>query len=511
MPVAIPPNPLPLSRVLERLEQEQLLQAIEGPVEDRVLTHLADNSQEVEAKGLFVALRGVHVDSHRFIPQALERGAAVVVGEVIPEALKVQFPEVTFLQVADSRRALGVLAVLFHANAARRLRLIGITGTNGKSTTAFLVYHMLNALGEDTGLIGTISYRFGRHELPASQTTPGPIELNSLLRRMAGLHCRCCVMEVSSHALDQERVAGLSFSVAVFTNLTRDHLDYHGTFEAYLKAKKKLFDRLSFRATALYNLDDPNGPAMVADTQACCLSYGQHPEAQVRLRIVSHSLEGLTLNIDGRLQRFPLVGRFNAYNLTAAYGVGRVLGKDPELILQALAQSPQVPGRFERFRFLDGTTVVVDYAHTPDALENVLRTLREIKPESARLWCVFGCGGERDRGKRPMMGAIAERLADCVVVTSDNPRSEDPRAIFEDIRRGMQHPEGALWEVDRAKAIETVARRCRPGDVVLVAGKGHETYQVIGGEKIPFDDRQFVQEYFEYHHTPCRSRIWGFV
>lgn len=511
MPVAIPHHPLPLSQVLKYLERERLLRAIEGPVERRVLTHLADNSQEVEANGLFVAIRGEHVDSHRFIPQAIERGATVVVGEAIPDALKAQFPNVTFLQVTDSRRALGLLAVLFQANAARRLRLIGITGTNGKSTTAFLVYHMLNALGEDTGLIGTISYRFGRHELPASHTTPGPIELNYLLRRMAGMHCKSCVMEVSSHALDQERVAGLSFSIAVFTNLTRDHLDYHGTFEAYLRAKKKLFDQLSFRATALYNLDDPNGPAMVADTKACCLSYGQCPEAQLRMRIIHHSLEGLTLNIDGRLQRFPLVGRFNAYNLLAAYGVGRVMGKDPELLLQVLAQSPQVPGRFERFTFPDGTTAVVDYAHTPDALENVLRTLREIKPASARLWCIFGCGGERDRGKRPMMGAIAERLADCVVVTSDNPRSEDPRQIFEDIRRGMQLPEAALWEIDRAKAIETVARRCRPGDVVLVAGKGHETYQVIGMEKIPFDDRQLVQEYFEYHHSPGRARLLGFA
>jgi len=504
MPVAIPKQPIPLTRVLQRLEREGLLQTVVGSATARKLTHLTDNSQEVQPRGLFVAVRGERVDGHRFIEQAIERGAVAVVGEFVPEAFAERFPKASFVQVSNSRRALGILATIFHMNPARRLRLIGITGTNGKTTTAFLVYHMLNAIGQETGLIGTVCYRFGRHELPASNTTPGPIELNHLLRRMTGVPCKNCVMEVSSHALEQERVAGLSFSIAVFTNLTRDHLDYHGSFEAYLKAKKKLFDGLTFRATALYNIDDPSGPAMVADTQACCISYGQREDAQLRMRIVGHSLEGLTLNIDGRFQRFPLVGRFNAYNLLAAYGVGRAMGLDPDLLLEALGRVPQIPGRFERFTFEDGTTAIVDYAHTPDALENVLRTIREVMPEGARLWCVFGCGGERDRGKRPMMGAVAERLADCVIVTSDNPRSEDPLQIFEDIRQGMRHPEAALWEVDRARAIEQAAKLCRPGDVVLVAGKGHEAYQIIGTEKIPLDDRQLVQEYFEHYHTPAR-------
>lgn len=511
MPVAIPRQPIPVIQVLQILERAGLLQAVWGPTAGRTLTHLVDNSREVQAQGLFVAVRGEHVDSHRFIFQAVEQGAVAVVGEEVPEAFAERFPDATFIQVSGSRRALGILASLFHMNPARRLRLIGITGTNGKTTTAFLVYHMLNAIGQETGLIGTISYRFGRNELPASNTTPGPIELNQLLRRMTGVPCKNCVMEVSSHALAQERVAGLSFSIAVFTNLTRDHLDYHGSFEAYLKAKKKLFDELTFRATALYNIDDPNGPTMVANTQACCLSYGMRADAQLRMHIVGQSLEGLTLNIDGRFQRFPLVGRFNAYNLLAAYGVGRAMGLDPDLLLEALARAPQIPGRFERFTFEDGTTVIIDYAHTPDALENVLRTIREVMPEGAQLWCVFGCGGERDRGKRPMMGAVAERLADSVIVTSDNPRSEDPIQIFEDIRQGMSHPEAALWEVDRVRAIEQAAKRCRAGDVVLVAGKGHEAYQIIGTDKIPLDDRQLVQEFFEFYHTPVRPSSIRFL
>ncbi len=511
MPVAIPREPISIAHVLQRLEREGLLQTVVGPTADRQVTHLSDNSQEVRAEALFVAVRGERVDGHQFIEQAVEQGAVVVVGETLPEGCAERFPATTFVQVSNSRRALGILATIFHMNPARRLRLIGITGTNGKTTTAFLVYYMLNAIGEETGLIGTICYRFGRHELPALNTTPGPIELNHLLRRMTGVPCRNCVMEVSSHALEQERVAGLPFSIAVFTNLTRDHLDYHGSFEAYLKAKKKLFDRLTFRATALYNIDDPSGPALVADTKACRISYGLREEAQLQVHIVSHSLEGLGLNIDGRFQRFPLVGRFNAYNLLAAYGVGRAMGLDPDLLLEALSQVPQIPGRFERFTFEDGTTAIVDYAHTPDALENVLRTIREVMPAGARLWCVFGCGGERDRGKRPVMGTIAERLADCVVVTSDNPRSEDPQQIFEDIRRGMRHPEAALWEVDRARAIEQVAKLCRPGDVVLVAGKGHEAYQLIGTERIPMDDRQLVREFFEHYHTPARPPSFRFL
>ncbi|SHK31142.1 UDP-N-acetylmuramoyl-L-alanyl-D-glutamate--2,6-diaminopimelate ligase [Rhodothermus profundi] len=511
MPVAIPREPIPLTQVLQRLERAELLRTVVGSAAERQLTHLTDNSQEARAGGLFVAVRGERVDSHQFIDQAIAQGAVAVVGEAIPEAFAERFPDAVFIQVSNSRRALGLLATIFHMNPARRLRLIGITGTNGKTTTAFLVYHMLNEIDEETGLIGTISYRFGRHELPALNTTPGPIELNHLLRRMTGVPCKNCVMEVSSHALAQERVAGLPFSIAVFTNLTRDHLDYHGSFEAYLKAKKKLFDGLTFRATALYNIDDPSGPAVVADTQACRISYGQREEAQLRMRIVGHTLEGLMLNIDGRFQRFPLVGRFNAYNLLAAYGVGRAMGLDPDLLLEALAHVPQIPGRFERFTFEDNTTVIVDYAHTPDALENVLRAIREVMPEGARLWCIFGCGGERDRGKRPMMGAVAERLADCVIVTSDNPRAEDPEQIFEDIRQGMRHPEAVLWEVDRAQAIEQAAKLCRPGDVVLVAGKGHEAYQIIGTEKIPFDDRQLVQEFFEHYHTPARPPSFRFL
>jgi UDP-N-acetylmuramoyl-L-alanyl-D-glutamate--2,6-diaminopimelate ligase len=304
-------------------------------------------------------------------------------------------------------------------------------------------------------------------------------------------------MEVSSHALDQDRVRGLDYRVALFSNLTQDHLDYHATFDAYLRAKKKLFDHLSADATALYNLDDPAGPKMVADTAARRLSYGRAAGADLRMEVLDNRIDGLRLRLDGHERRFRLVGLFNAYNLLAAYGIGRALGHGAAEVLDALEGAPPVPGRFELLRFDGGPTVIVDYAHTPDALENVLRTVRETKPAAAETWCVFGCGGDRDAAKRPLMGAIAEREADHVIVTSDNPRTEDPEAILHDIRQGLRRPEAARWIVDRRAAIREAAARARPGDVVLIAGKGHEPYQILGTEKTHFDDREEARRIFE--------------
>ena len=481
-----------------RLEQAGLLRATHGRFDDNtiLIDHLANDSRKVGPKGLFVAIRGEQADGHLFIDKAVQNEAIAVVCEVMPVEASVRFPGVAFAQVHEARAALAELAAAFYDDPARALDLVGVTGTNGKTTTAHLAYHVLTALGRKTGLLGTIEYRFGGPPEPATHTTPDTLDINRMLRRMADAGCTACAMEVSSHALDQDRVRTLVFEVAIFTNLTRDHLDYHGTFEEYLDAKKRLFDGLPAGATALYNLDDPAGAQMVAETAARTMSYGSAEAADLRLEVLEDGLRGLRLRLDGQERAFRLVGRFNAYNLAAAYGAARALGYAPGETLDALASAPPVPGRFEQFAFDDGSVVIVDYAHTPDALENVLKIIRQTKPEDAALWCLFGCGGDRDATKRPVMGAIAERLADHVIVTADNTRTEAQAQINADIRAGMTHPDDARWIDDRRAAIEAAARLAAPGDVVLVAGKGHEDYQIIGTEKRPFDDREEVKKYF---------------
>jgi len=401
----------------------------------------------------------------------------------------------------DSRAALAELAAAFYGDPSQELKMVGITGTNGKTTTATLIRDLMESQGTKTGLLGTIAYHFGESPVAATHTTPDAIEINRMLRQMVKIGYEACVMEVSSHALAQDRVRSLDFDVALFSNLTRDHLDYHRSFQEYLAAKKKLFDGLPEDAMALYNADDPAGLEIIEETKAQVTSYGLTPDADLHAKILTNRIEGLRLRVDGKEQAFRLVGRFNAYNLLAAYGAGRALGIPPASALLDLAKAEPVPGRFEQICFSDGTTVVVDYAHTPDALENVLRTLRDVIPETTHLWCVFGCGGDRDPVKRRYMGGIAECYADALIVTSDNPRTEDPDSILNDIRRGMDHPTEARWIVQRRDAIREAALLARPGDVVLVAGKGHETYQVIGTERIPFDDREEVRRSFAPHNS----------
>jgi UDP-N-acetylmuramoyl-L-alanyl-D-glutamate--2,6-diaminopimelate ligase len=368
---------------------------------------------------------------------------------------------------------------------------------------AYLVHHMLEALGETTGLISTVEVRTGAVATNAALTTPGALELQRTLRRMLGDGCGSCAMEVSSHALDQSRVRAVGYDVALFTNLTTDHLDYHGTKANYRAAKKRLFDGLDPDATAVVNADDAAAEALVTDTDATVVTVGLddaaggRPERDVSVQVLESTIEGLRLSIDGRERTFRLAGRFNAYNLALAYAAGRAAGHDPDALLDALADAPPVPGRFERLSFDDGRTVIVDYAHTPDALENILQTVGATMPAEGRLWCVFGCGGDRDRSKRRTMGSVAEHYADRVIVTSDNPRSEEPEAIMNDIRRGMSRPGEAAWIVDRDAAIRAAADKARPPDVVVVAGKGHETVQVVGDEKRPFDDREVAKRYFE--------------
>jgi UDP-N-acetylmuramoyl-L-alanyl-D-glutamate--2,6-diaminopimelate ligase len=460
------------------------------------IDHLANDSRKVGPNGMFVAIRGGQTDGHLFIEKTVQNGAIAIVCEAMPEGAHERFPGIAFAQVSDARAALAELARCFYDDPTRSLSLVGVTGTNGKTTTAYLVHHLFEALGQKAGLLSTIEYRIGATVIESTHTTPDVLDTNRLFRRMVDEGCTACGMEVSSHALDQERVRGFSFRAAIFTNLTRDHLDYHGTMEAYGRAKKRLFDGLDPGAAAVFNADDPAGTEMVSQTRGRRVSFGQGPDADIRFTLLESRLDGLRLRLDGTERQFRLVGGFNAYNIAGAYAAGLALGFRAHAVVEALAVAPPVPGRFESFSVSGGRTVIVDYAHTPDALENILRAVRGVMPAGTRLWCLFGCGGDRDRTKRPMMGRIAEAGADRVVVTSDNPRTEDPEAILDDVRRGMQRPGKARWIADRSAAIQAAAAESTPGEVILIAGKGHETYQVIGTRKVPFDDREQARKWF---------------
>ncbi|MEM8484249.1 MAG: UDP-N-acetylmuramoyl-L-alanyl-D-glutamate--2,6-diaminopimelate ligase [Bacteroidota bacterium] len=478
-----------LLTLVGRLSAQGLLVDQVGDVNKVYIDHLANDSRKVGPAGLFIAIKGELVDGHLFIEKAVQNGAIAIVCEAMPAEVHLRFPGVVFVQVSQARTALAELAAAFYRDPARHLRMVGITGTNGKTTTAFLVHHLLEGLGLKAGLISTVEYRIGAQVEEATHTTPDVLDTCRLLRKMVDAGCKACVMEVSSHALMQDRVRTIPYEVAVFSNLTQDHLDYHGTMDAYLEAKKKLFDNLDEKAKAIYNIDDAAGKRMVAGTAATGISYSCLKPADLQATILENAIEGLLLEIDGKPRRFKLVGHFNAYNLLAAYGVGIALGFAKEEVLAVLMQAMPVPGRFEMLLVSKNRHVIVDYAHTPDALENVLQTICSMKPETASLWCMFGCGGDRDAKKRPMMGRIAEHFADFVVATSDNPRTEDPEAILNDIRAGISEPDKVRWIVSRKAAIQEIADHASAGDVILLAGKGHETYQVVGTEKIDFDDR----------------------
>jgi len=495
------PDPLPWTTLRRRLRDAGLLTRTVGGADAPNLDALAidgltDDSRAVTPGGGFVAIRGEEADGHSFIDMAVENGARLVVCEAVPTRARERSPDVVFAEVTDTRTALAEAAAALYDDPADELSLVGVTGTNGKTTVAYLIHSLLEAVGTTAGLLSTVEVRTGDDTLSPTLTTPGPLALHRTLRRMVDTGCTACAMEVSSHALDQDRVHGLDYDVAVFTNLSVDHLDYHETPAAYRAAKKTLFDGLGPDATALYNADDEAGPAMVADTDARAVSFGIEAAADIEATVLEARIDGLRLRLDGRERDVRLAGRFNASNVAAAYGVGRALDHAPDAVLDALAAAPPVPGRFEPLRFDDGTTVIVDYAHTPDALENILQAVRDTMPSDAVLWCVFGCGGDRDPSKRPAMGRIAERAADRTIVTSDNPRTEAPVAILRDIREGVERPEAMRWIVDREEAIQAAADEAAPGDVVVIAGKGHETTQTIGTDTRPFDDREMARRYF---------------
>ncbi len=486
-----------LTTLTDRLEQKGLLTNVDLLDKDVLIGRLVNDSRTVGPDAMFVAIKGDESDGHLFIDKAVENGAIAIVCETVPGDLQTRFPGTALVAVSNSRLAWAELSAAYFDDPARDLTLVGITGTNGKSTTAHLVHHVLGHVGHSSGLVGTIAYQVGANRLEATHTTPDAFELTRMMHEMRQAGCVACVMEVSSHAITQHRVAALAFDVAVFTNLTQDHLDYHRTFQEYLQAKKKLFTDLAPQATAVFNADDPAGAEMVGDSSAKKLSYGQSNSADIRFEVLDKGVDGLVLRLDGLKGKYRLVGSFNAYNIAAAYSAARALDLQSGDIVGALAVAPPVPGRFEQLNTAGGGLVIVDYAHTPDALRNVLTTARPIVPPDARLICVFGCGGNRDADKRPRMGRIAEDLADVVIATSDNPRTEDPEQILNDVRAGLEEPGRAFWIADRRRAIEKAAEIATARDVVVLAGKGHETYQVIGTEKVPFDDRELARELFD--------------
>ncbi|WP_302605612.1 UDP-N-acetylmuramoyl-L-alanyl-D-glutamate--2,6-diaminopimelate ligase [uncultured Alistipes sp.] len=469
---------------------------IEGPAE-RPVAHLVYDSRRVEAGDCFFAVCGTQSDGHDYIDMAVERGAAAVVCQRMPAA---PHEGVTYVEVEDTNAAMADLAAAWYGHPSRELKLVGVTGTNGKTTTATLLYELFRGLGYEAGLISTVVYCVGARRTEATHTTPDAIRLNALLREMVDAGCGYCFMECSSHAIVQDRIRGLRFAGGIFTNLTHDHLDYHKTFAEYLRAKKSFFDALPRGAFALTNLDDRNGEVMVQNTRAAVSTLSLRAAADFRCKVVEQHADGMLLRIDGREVWAGLLGRFNASNLLSVYAAALLLGQPKEEVLRLLSTLRPVDGRFEYVRANDGTTAVVDYAHTPDALENVLRTLGEIRRPGQRMLVVCGCGGDRDRTKRPEMAHIAVKHADTAIFTSDNPRTEDPAAILDEMTAGLAADGRWLRIADRAEAIRTAAMLAAPGDLILLAGKGHETYQIVGTEKLHFDDREQIAACFASLH-----------
>lgn len=464
------------------------------------ITDVQIDSRKVKKGSLFIAERGTQTDGHVFIPAAVKNGAAAVVCETMPEVID---GNTAFVRLESTEAAAGPIATQFYGDPSRKLKLVGVTGTNGKTTIATLLYNMFRKFGYKCGLCSTVCNYIDGEAVPADHTTPDPVTLNYLLGRMADAGCQYAFMEVSSHSIAQKRIGGLVFAGGIFTNLTRDHLDYHKTFENYRDAKKAFFDGLPKTAFAITNDDDKNGMIMVQNTAATVKTYSTRSMADFRARILEMSFEGMLLEIDGREVSVPFVGKFNVSNLLAVYGAARMLGREAMEILTTLSTLHSVAGRFETLRSPSGYTAIVDYAHTPDALVNVLSAIHEVLKESrsleSKVITVCGAGGNRDKGKRPLMAAEAANRSDRVVITSDNPRFEDPQAIIKDMTAGLTAAQRrkVVTIADRREAIKAACMMADKGDVILIAGKGHEDYQEISGVKHHFDDREEVRKVFE--------------
>ena len=455
------------------------------------------DSRKVTPGACFFAIRGVASDGHNYIDAAIANGAVAVVCQQLPEVLH---NGVSYVEVEDSNIAMAGMAAAFYDNPSKELKLVGVTGTNGKTTTATLLYDMTMAMGYRAGLISTVVYRIGEERIESTHTTPDAKRLNAIMRRMVDSGCEYCFMEVSSHSVVQHRIDNLHFTGALFTNLTHDHLDYHGTYKEYIRAKRLFFDMLPKSSWAVTNIDDRNGEVMVQNTAAKVYRLSLRSMADIRCKIIEMLSDGMLLAIDGNEVWVKFTGRFNAYNLTTVYAAAMMLGWDKMETLTTLSSLVPVSGRFETIRAEDGTTAIVDYAHTPDALQNVLETIEEIRRDEQQLFVVCGCGGDRDRTKRPEMAAIAVNNATTAIFTSDNPRTEEPEAILAEMIEGVAGATNYLRISDRREAIRTAVMMARQGDIILIAGKGHEDYQIIGTTKHHFDDREEVRKAFEITH-----------
>lgn len=461
--------------------------------EETEISGVAIDSRKIAKGGLFVAMKGTQVDGHKFIPKAIELGAAAILCENLPDNLE---EGVAYVVVPDTEDIVGEVATRFYGNPSEKLKLVGVTGTNGKTTIATLLYNMFRKFGHKCGLLSTVCNYIEEEAIPADHTTPDPIELNELLARMVEVGCEYAFMECSSHAIAQKRIGGLKFAGGIFTNLTRDHLDYHKTFENYRNAKKAFFDGLPKSAFAITNADDKNGLVMTQNTKAVVKTYSTRSAADFKARILECHFEGMYLEIDNREVGVQFIGKFNVSNLLAVYGAAVMLGKHPEDILLVMSTLHSVSGRLEPIRSPEGYTAVVDYAHTPDALENVLNAIHEVLNGKGQVITVCGAGGNRDKGKRPLMAQEAVKQSDKVIFTSDNPRFEEPQDIIDDMLAGLNDHQKrkALTIVDRKEAIRTACMLAGKGDVVLIAGKGHEDYQEVKGVKHHFDDKEVVKE-----------------
>ncbi|HEX8517792.1 MAG TPA: UDP-N-acetylmuramoyl-L-alanyl-D-glutamate--2,6-diaminopimelate ligase [Bacteroidia bacterium] len=457
------------------------------------ITAVSSDSRKVEKDSLFVALKGTQSDGHRFINDTINKGAIAILCEDFPETIN---EKVTYIKVVDASLALGIVASNFYGNPSEKLKLVGITGTNGKTTTVTLLFNLFKKLGYKTGLLSTVKNQINNDVIPSTHTTPDAIQLNALLAQMVEKGCTHCFMEVSSHAVVQNRIAGVHFTGAVFTNITHDHLDYHKTFDEYIKAKKKFFDGLGPDAFALTNRDDVNGEIMLQNTRSAKRTYSLRSMADFKCRVVENQFSGLLLNIDNQEVWSKLIGSFNAYNLLAVYATAILLKEEKVNVLTTLSTLNSVEGRFQYIRTESGVIGIVDYAHTPDALMNVLKTINDIRTGNEKVITVVGCGGDRDSVKRPVMAKIACDLSNKVILTSDNPRSEEPDAILKDMQAGVDavNKKKTISMTDRAEAIKTACSYAEPGDIILVAGKGHEKYQEIKGVKHEFDDMLVLQE-----------------
>lgn len=478
----------------ELISSLTILERIHATEQD--IHQIAFDSRNCIENSLFVAIRGTQVDGHQYIEQAINKGSRLIICENLPETIE---EKIQYIRVADCSIALGQLAAAYYGNPSQHLKLTGVTGTNGKTSVASLLFQLFSKLGYHCGLISTIENRIGNQVIASTHTTPDPVQLHQLIGRMVKEGVSHCFMEVSSHSLDQNRIAGLEFACGIFTNITLDHLDYHETFENYIKAKKKFFDQLSKNAFVLTNIDDRNGRVMVQNTLAKTYTYSRKGASDFKVKILESHFDGLLIKIDGNELWTPLLGTFNADNILAVYATAILLGEKQEEILTSISTLEKVSGRFDTFISGDGINVIIDYAHTPDALENVLKTIHDIRRENQRIITVVGAGGDRDKSKRPIMAKIGSEWSDQLILTSDNPRFEEPGNILNDMEAGITNDRKkyCLVITDRKQALKTACLMAKKGDIILAAGKGHEKYQIIKDKKLPFDDAAVIREFLE--------------